>query len=167
MKTRKTFNDRGHAHELTFSTLGRRPTLVRPGAKEVLASSLNRASAKHAFDVWAYVFMPEHVHLLIRPQEESYDVSRILKAIKSPAAKEMLRLDEFRIFQETAVWMPGGGYDRNIRSEAEARIVVEYLHRNPIRRKLCESPDQWLYSSVRDYQGLPGPVNVTLLDWRS
>ena len=159
-KLRVFANDPGHAHELTFSTNGRRPLLMRSGACEFLAAALNRAAIRHEFDVWAYVFMPEPFHLFIHPLREAYDIGGILKAIKSPAAKAMLGLDSFRDLPERVVWLPGGGYDRNIANEKEAQGVIEYLHRNPVRRALCETPDSWPFSSAGDYQGRPGPVTV-------
>jgi REP element-mobilizing transposase RayT len=38
---------------------------------------------EHAFGLWAFVIMPEHVHQLIAPGEE-YEISRILWKIKRP-----------------------------------------------------------------------------------
>ncbi len=41
---------------------------------------------------------------------------------------------------------------------------LRYIHRNPVRRGLVESPDQWRWSSFRAYSfGEPGIVRVN--DW--
>ena len=41
---------------------------------------------------------------------------------------------------------------------------LRYIHRNPVRRGLVEKPEQWRWSSFRDYAyDEPGPVRVN--DW--
>jgi putative transposase len=58
-------------------------------------------------------------------------------------------------------WQPGGGYDRNINTERRLREKIEYLHANPVRRGLCETPTDWPWSSARWYQGEHGgPVRI-------
>ena len=48
-------------------------------------------------------------------------------------------------------WQEGGGYDRNIASIKTLGPAIEYVHSNPVRRGLCDSPGQWKWSSWRDY----------------
>ncbi|MGE5295511.1 MAG: transposase [Solirubrobacterales bacterium] len=76
------YNFSDNAHELTFSCFRGRPFLKSERARDYLVDSIVAAKAKHAFDLWAYVFMPEHVHLLIHPRTETYSISDILRAIK-------------------------------------------------------------------------------------
>ena len=40
------------------------------------------------FDIWAYVIMPEHCHVLIFPRLPKYDISPILFAIKVPVTRK-------------------------------------------------------------------------------
>ena len=63
----KHHDEPGHAHYLTFSCFHGQPFLTSPRACAWLAESILAAKAKHPFDLWAWVFMPEHVHLLVRP----------------------------------------------------------------------------------------------------
>ena len=44
----------------------------------------------HNFTVWAYVIMPEHVHLMIYPRDDRYSISKILKSIKISVSKSVL-----------------------------------------------------------------------------
>ena len=81
-KTRRSYNEPGHAHSLTFSCFCRRPFLSRDRSRQWLVEAINRARQKHAFDLWAYVIMPEQVHLLIWPREPQYSVSHILTSVK-------------------------------------------------------------------------------------
>jgi len=39
---------------------------------------------------------------------------------------------------------------------------LDYLHYNPVVAGYVESPEHWLYSSARDYYGLPGKLEVSI-----
>ena len=67
MAKRRTFNDPGHAHELTFSTYRRTRLLEECAVCRLFLSKLDEARRGHRFEVWAYVQMPDHVHLLVWP----------------------------------------------------------------------------------------------------
>ena len=58
----------GHAHELTFCCYQRYKFLKAARTCEWLADAINIARVELQFDLWAYVFMPDHVHLVIYPR---------------------------------------------------------------------------------------------------
>ena len=157
----RRYNDPGHAHALTFSCYRRQPLLSSDRVRGYIVDAVTKARQKHAFDVWAYVIMPEHVHLLIWPRREAYSVSAILKSIKQSVARRAiawLRSKDPSGLAQVATgqkwgayrfWQDGGGYDRNIRSVETLRHVVDYMHHNPVERGLVGRPDDYLWSSYR------------------
>ena len=50
----------------------------------------------------------------------------------------------------------GGGYDRNVRHARALREIFTYIHNNPVARGLVSRPEDWPWSSARDWAGL-GP----------
>jgi hypothetical protein len=55
-------------------------------------------------------------------------------------------------------------YDFNVWTAHKRVEKLKYIHRNPVRRGLVETPDQWQWSSFRAYAyGERGPVGVN--DW--
>ena len=48
-------------------------------------------------------------------------------------------------------WQEGPGYDRNLESEAAVLAAIDYIHLNPVRRKLGENAIDWKWSSIRFY----------------
>jgi putative transposase len=40
-------------------------------------------------------------------------------------------------------------YDFNVRNYAQFVEKLRYIHRNPVKRGLCECPEDWLWSSFR------------------
>ena len=144
-KASTRFNDIGHAHALTFSCFHQQQLFVSNDACALFVDTLNRARSRHSFDIWAYVIMPEHVHLLICPRSEDYSISKILFSVKRPAS---YRIRKAGISCGPKFWQPGGGYDRNLWSPEVIHAEIDYIHANPVRRGLCESPEDWTYSSA-------------------
>ncbi len=83
----RRYEDPGHSHELTFSCYRRLPLLSRDRTREWLVEAIAEARDRERFDLWAYVIIPEHVHLLIRPRESGYKISRIFWRIKQPVGR--------------------------------------------------------------------------------
>jgi putative transposase len=174
-KTCRRYNDRGHAHSLTFSCFQRQPFLTKERACRWLAEAVAQAQAAHGFELWAYVFMPEHVHLLVCPQQGEYDVSKFLAAVKLPVTRKALayvrrQAPSFvrRMADEQSdgtiqhrFWQRGGGFDRNLWSEKALLAEIDYIHANPLRRGLCETPEAWPWSSAADYVYVrQGPLKI-------
>jgi len=87
---RPALNVPGDAHELTFTCFRRYAFLKAERTCEWLADAVNKARTKHDFHLWAYVFMPEHVHLLVYPKKPAYDIRAILKTIKQPVGRKAI-----------------------------------------------------------------------------
>ena len=163
----------GHAHELTFSCYNNKPFLFAERICEYLAESIIASRPKHQFDLWAYVFMPSHVHLLICPKKAEYSISDILLSIKLPVSRKAMNylrsnnpdglkhLATSQKHKPYRFWQKGGGYDRNITKVPAVIDSAHYIHNNPVRKGLVETPDQWYYSSAADWQGIrQGPIAI-------
>ena len=171
-KRRRTFNEPGHAHYLTYSCVHGLPLLLRDRSRRWVIEAIGIARDRHACDLFAYVIMPEHVHLLVRPRRAVYDMARLLYDLKrsvSWKAKAWLKesREEAWLNRLTArrgrrkvfrFWQPGGGFDRNIVSEKGIWNVVEYIHANPVRRGLVERTADWLWSSAGFWAGDSNPL---------
>src|SRR5260221_12896969 len=76
-RRRPAFNDPGHAHELTICIANRHPFLQSDLTCGWLGPAIEAARTKHQFALWAYVFMPDHVHLVVFPRRLDYDIEDI------------------------------------------------------------------------------------------
>jgi putative transposase len=171
---RKNYNEPGHAHELTFSCFRRHKFLQSDRTCSWLAESLQNACRHWQVDLWAYVFMPEHVHLLVHPREVIYDIADVRKAIKAPVAEKALAYLEShrpewipRVTRrrgksvERLFWQSGGGYDRNVDEPRTLWKMIEYIHLNPVRRGLVERAEDWKWSSAGYYlKGAVPPIPI-------
>ncbi len=169
------FNDFGHAHALTFSCFQRRPFLTKERTRRWMIEAIQRSREKHGFHLWAYVIMPEHVHLLLWPTRYDYSISRILTTLKQSVSKRALLfvrehvpifLLQMKDHQPNGVvhhrfWQRGGGYDRNLTEPATIWKEIDYIHANPVRRGLCERAVDWPWSSAAEYVS-PGTGLLTI-----
>ena len=149
-KTCVRYNEPWHAHALTFSCFLKRPFFQDHKISDLFVEALDKARRRLAFDVWAYVVMPDHAHLVIWPREEHYSISRILFAIKRAAA---YRAGTAGRMGSLHFWQEGGGYDQNLWKVATIHKEIDYIHNNPVRRGLCQAPEDWRYSSAAFWAG--------------
>ena len=173
-RRRKRYEGLGHGRYLTFSCFRNQPFLRRKRVCSWLTAEILTAKGRFPFELWAWVFMPDHVHLLIRPGD-GVPMGKILRAIKEPVSKrasvwvrqnapeflpKMLDVQPSGR-RSVRLWQPGGGYDRNIHSATELREKIGYIHNNPVRRGLVDGPDDWEWSSYAAWQqGLDHPLPI-------
>jgi len=108
-----------------------------------------------------FVVMPDHFHLLLTPTET---LERALQSIKGGfsfrARKELGCVGE--------IWQPSY-YDRRVRDIEEYVAYRVYIHQNPVRRKLVNTAQEYLYSSAhfQDYlDPVPQRLNSVAFDLR-
>jgi putative transposase len=176
---RTSFNEPGHAHFLTFSCFRRCQLFTDHFTCRLLAKAINWARDLHMFNLWAYVFMPDHVHLLIRPRPDDYSIPQTLKTIKGLFAKRLIedwkarhpyRLRRLQVQTPFGigyrVWQRGGGFDRNLFSHDLILRAIAYIEDNPVRKGLVCDPTDWKWSSARARLGhSDDPLRVDNVNW--
>ncbi len=161
------YQGEGHLHELTFSCFRRMPLLTNDVWRAILVQSLEAACSEEGFGLLAFVFMPEHVHLLVVPLATDSNVSRLLARTKQPASKQIKQLlveANSSLVKTLTVrerpgkfcfrfWQEGPGFDRNLFSPEAITASMDYIHLNPVKRGLCEKATDWKWSSAQFYLG--------------
>lgn len=154
----KRLHQSGQSHFVTFSCYHRLPKLANPAACQVFLEALELARKRFAIRIYGYVLMPEHVHLLLS-EAESATLASALRSVKIATAKQ-IRAQSSASGDGDPFWQ-ARYYDRNIRDYREFVVKLRYLHRNPVKRGLCQSPEQWPWSSFQHYlTGEPGIVQI-------
>lgn len=153
----------GHGRYLTFSCYRRLPLFLNDRIKDAFVDRLALTKTSLGFRLYAWVIMPEHVHLVLQTDQPELTAETILHSLKRHFSRKVLarwreldaailpRIRDAR--GQLHFWQTGGGYDRNLTSEAEWREKIEYTHNNPVRRGLVMRPEEWRWSSSRWYEG--------------
>ena len=92
--------------------------------------------------VYAWVVMPNHVHLLIRTGA-GMTLSRVIRSFKGFTANQAHKI----LGSRGVFWYPEH-FDRYIRDDEHFRKVVDYIGMNPVKAGLVRSPQEWKLGSV-------------------
>ena len=157
-----------HLHFITNSCYRRLPFFDAPGAPDRFLAILEQTRQRYRFVVVGYVVMPEHIHLLIT-EPEIGTPSTVMQVLKQRTAHALLpkrkRADprQRRLFGDEprrAFWQ-ARFYDFNVWSTKKRVEKLRYMHNNPVKRGLVESPELWAWSSYRYYHlDDTGPVQL-------
>lgn len=115
-------------------------------------------------DILAYCLMPNHYQILVRVKEcqevkvddreqlteqeiKKHPLSRKIGSLQSSYTQSINKQQQLKgaLFQQGA---------KAKKLNEHAITCFHYIHQNPVRAKLCEQPQDWEYSSFRDYLGL-------------
>lgn len=148
----------GDLHFITCSCYRRQRLLGSARRRDLFLTVLEKVRLRYQFVVVGYVVMPEHFHLLIsEPQERT--PSTVIQALKLGFARRVLvqmrrRRDPFQasLFEHVPqhIWQKRF-YDFNVWTNRKRVEKLSYMHRNPVKRGLVESPELWRWSSYRAY----------------
>jgi REP-associated tyrosine transposase len=112
------------------------------------------------------VILPDHWHAIIFPRRP-LTISDVMESVKVSATRLINRQR-----RERGVLFQGRFFDRALRTVKEHHEKVEYIHLNPLKAGLVERPEDWKWSSERDYtgtvaapsgEGSPVPVDRILM----
>ena len=132
-------------------------------------ATLDAVRAEFAFLLIGWVLMPEHFHVLLKPEPADL-TPNIVKQLKQLTASHILgalrdnqqhhwcdrMLRRLRlpvtVHSESRyrVW-ERRYYPFNVCSEQKLQEKLDYMHANPVKRGLVSSPEEWLWSSFRFY----------------
>ena len=169
MSSQHHYYEGNHLHFLTASTYRRARLFDSEPFQKVFIQTLAQLRTELGFHLLGYVLMPEHFHLLIWPQQQA-NPSRIIASLKQRTATQLLKLlkqdsqSDWSQKMLEAVRLPDSVhdestyrvwqrrfYDFNVWSEEKRLEKLDYMHANPVQRRLVDSPAAWPYSSWRHY----------------
>ena len=150
----KRYQEAHCLHFITFSCYQRAPLLASPDSRRFFELTLEQVRRWYGFYVTGYVVMPEHVHLLVSEPEQG-KLSTALQMLKQITAHQLISQVPIGAFWQARY------YDFNVWSEHKRIEKLRYIHRNPVKRGLCKSPEDWQWSSFRHHlYGIEGTVEI-------
>ena len=171
----------GYRYFLTLTVVDWVDIFTRPHYRHIMVDSLKYCQQSKGLELYAWCLMSNHLHLIAGAQE-GYSLSDILRDMKKFTSKKIVAA-MFEINESRRKWMYNrfeyaGKYDRKItnfkfwQDGNEAKEIhtnhfleqkLRYIHQNPVAAEIVEEPEHYLYSSARDYVGMPGLLEVILL----
>jgi len=149
---------------ITICTLNKNPVFYNEKiAKQYIGLLAEKAIMFH-FKVWAYCFMPDHVHFLVEGVVQDADLKTFVSSFKQSTGyhfsisnkaktaklhdrakaldyEKMGDLDNvaqgFSPADKAKLWQPSF-YDHVLRKEEDLLETVKYIYNNPVRKKISE-----------------------------
>ena len=131
----------------------------------ILIDSLKFVLSKYQAVLFAYVLMPSHIHIVVAMPENKNisDLMRDFKKYTSTKLRQQLEKDDKsdsierlrmnsrdKKNQVFKLWMDRFD-DLVIENERSLQTKVEYIHNNPVQAGFVDQPEQWEFSSARNY----------------
>ena len=124
---------------LTNCTLDRIPRFNDEGLVAEVLNLMVEEGRAHCFDIQAYCFMPDHLHLLTNGTDPSADCLAFVKTFKQRSGFSFKQRTQQRLWQDRP-------YDHILRQDESWEAVAYYIWMNPVRKGLCARPEDWPYS---------------------
>jgi REP element-mobilizing transposase RayT len=164
------------AYYLTFQIVGWVDIFTRKTYRDVVIESLKYCQQHKGLNLFAYVIMSNHIHLLA--QSEKGDLSGFIRDFKNFTSKKILELMEGqsesrkdwmkivfeyhgknKVKQTHQIWTHEN-HAEYILSQKFAEQKINYIHNNPVRAGIVEKQEDYLYSSARNYADMDAVIEV-------
>jgi len=161
-------------HHITGTVHGWQPVLLYPDILSIFIHDFNRMLIRWNVDLFGFVIMPEHFHMLVK-SKQARNIMKFIQGGRRSVSGKARRLIEksekalntfclnhnidlsvfysktggkskFRFWKEKPRVFP-------ICKEIDLLKKLDYIHNNPVRRGLVNSPEDWEYSSLGYYCG--------------
>ena len=170
MSTAYKISDKTGLYFLTFQIVGWVDLFTRKIYRDIAIESFKYCQEQKGLELFAFVIMSNHIHLMAR--SKTGDLSGTIRDFKNHTSKKFLEIvseniesrrdwikmvfefhGRFKNKQTFQVWTHEN-HAELIYSQKFIEQKINYIHNNPVRAGIVEKPEDYMYSSARNYAGL-------------
>ena len=146
---------------ITACTEAGRPHFSRGQLVEVLLDLLRAQCSSYSFNVYAYCFMPNHLHLELAGLSDNSDAILLLHDFKGIATSQARAVGVRNLWEK-------GFYDHILTEDDDHDAVAWYIFNNPVRKGLVNDPRDWPYSGswMFDWKKALRPIQEYNPPWK-
>lgn len=166
---------------VTFSTVYWIDLFVRRTYIDIIINSLNYCKQNKGLEIYSWCIMPSHLHLILSSIHKPLDgIIRDFKSFTSRTLREEIANYSKESRREWLIWMferagkkNNNNNDWQLWQQHNQSIELfsnkfidqklNYIHFNPVKAGFVDEPQHWNYSSAKDYYGIKGLINITLI----
>ncbi|MDX2046940.1 MAG: hypothetical protein SFU87_09140 [Chitinophagaceae bacterium] len=182
MSRKYKFLDNERLYFVSFAVISWIDLFIRNEYRDVIVKSLKYCIAHKDLDLYGWCLMTSHMHMVIgsrgNPMQNSMrdfkrhtseELHTVIKKHPGESRKEWV----LQMMNETGkqnsnnrgfqLWQQNNNPIELITAQM-AHQKLDYTHYNPVEAGFVEKPEDWIYSSARDYYGREGLIDVILID---
>jgi REP element-mobilizing transposase RayT len=180
MPTGYQINDQFQPYYLTLQVVEWVDVFSRKVYRYIILENLKFCREHKSLELYAYVIMSNHIHLIAR--SSIGDLSGVIRHFKSFTSKQILNTIS-EVPESRKDWMlkvfsiAAAKHKRNsdyqfwthenhaieLVSNKFIKQKLNYIHQNPVRAGLVEQPEDYLYSSARNYAEMDYLMEIDFL----
>ncbi len=152
---------------ITITTIGEINIFTRLKQKYIIIDCLKHYQETKGLELYAYCIMPNQIHLLCKA-EEGHGLEEILEEFKIDTSEQILGVikeyqDEqhhcvlscfnMALIEPVKIWQ--NGYKAEIADISWLiKQKIAFIHNSPVREKIVSNPEDYVFSSARNYANL-------------
>jgi putative transposase len=156
----------GELYFVTLTVADWVDVFTRKEYKDILIENLKYCQEKFNLEIFAYVIMSNHLHLIVRRQDG--ELTELLGRFKSYTAKRIIEEIENNLQESRKDWLLNvfthfaksnkqyssyhlWNYSNHPVLLHSAKVIdqkVDYIHQNPVRAGIVTEPEYYVYSSA-------------------
>ncbi|MFD2201878.1 REP-associated tyrosine transposase [Shivajiella indica] len=173
MSRKFKIRDQDKLYFVTFTVIEWIDLFTRKEFRDIVLESLKFCTINKGLEVWAYCIMSSHLHLILGRNggEPLEGIIRDFKKFTSKKILDSIKTGAFESRKEFLLWHFGKAGRKNpnnqnfqiwqqhshpieLNSNTKITRCLNYIHQNPVKAGIVLSPEDYLYSSARNYAGL-------------
>ena len=182
MSRKYKFQDSDKLYFVTFAVVYWIDLFIRNDYKNIMLDSWKFCMEKKGLELFGWCIMTSHVHMIIGSHKDKLEnIMHDMKMHTSKALKKAIKEHPEESRREWILWMMRRAGKKNsnnidfqlwqqhnkpveLYNQKMAWQKLEYIHQNPVVGGIVEKPEDYLYSSAKDYYGMKGLIGINLLD---
>jgi putative transposase len=180
MSEKYKFREEDKAYFVTLTVVDWIDIFTRKAYKIKIVDSLRYCQSHKGLEIYAWCLMSNHLHLICRAGNTT-TLSEILRDFKKFTArvilqeiqdqpesrrdwilakfedkgKDLKRIEKYKFWQD-------GNHPELLYSSSIFYQKLKYIHNNPLKEMIVENPEDYFFSSARNYAGLSNLLPVLL-----
>lgn len=168
-----------NSNYLTLTVVGWIDVFTRKSHKHKLFESLRYCQKEKGLEIYAYCLMPSHLHLIAKAISRHNSLSDVLRDFKKFTSKSIVQAiinepesrrewmlayfktagENLKNVKEYKFWQDGS-HAEMVESNKFFDQKLNYIHNNPVNDQIVEKPEDYLWSSARNYAGLSNYLDI-------
>ena len=174
--------DQNALHYITIATVEWIDFFTRRKYKDIIVDSLVYCRKGKGLELYCYVVMTNHIHLICRAKE-GFKLSDILRDFKRHTAKYIIKQIQENPQESRREWLleilqkAGSKNQKNkiyqfwrqdnhpvaLTKTETIDQKLDYIHNNPVEEGFVQRPEDYLYSSARNYAELDNVLEIDFI----